>query len=260
MTRSYSVVGLEDFPLVKEGDDLGGMIAASLEKEGISLSDGDVVAASQKIVSKSEGRIVNISDVSPSRKAEKLAKITHKDPRLIECVLKESRRVLGTAERALVVETPTGLICLNAGMDKSNIRGSDTYSLLPTNPDSSAQVIRTRLRELTGKNIGVIICDTYSRPFRNGIVEFAIGIAGVRPFKDYRGTRDLFGNELKFKLVAVADEMAAAAELVMGQGSEAIPVAIIKGLRLVVADSTVDPESTELLMPTSRDLYRGTIR
>ena len=260
MTRSYSVVGLEDFPLVKEGDDLGRMITVSLKKEGISLSDGDVVAVSQKIVSKSEGRIVKMSDVSPSRRAEKLAKVTRKDPRLIECVLKESRRVLGTAERALVVETPTGLICLNAGIDKSNIRGGDTYSLLPTNPDSSAQVIRTRLGELTGKNVGVIICDTYSRPLRNGIVEFAIGIAGVRPFKDYRGTRDLFGNELKFKLVAVADEMAAAAELVMGQGSEAIPVAIIKGLRLMVADSAVDPESTELLMPTSRDLYRGTIR
>jgi len=258
LTRSYTVIGVEGLPLVQPGDDVGEVIAISITKNGMTLEDWDIVVVSQKIVSKAEGRLVNLGQLRPSKRAEELAKLTNKDARLVEYVLKESKRVLGIAEQALVVETYAGLVCLNAGIDKSNVSGKDTYSLLPTDPDGSAREIRSKLRELTGKNVGVIICDTYSRPFRNGIVDFAIGLAGVRPFKDYRGTCDLFGNQLKFKLVATADEIAAAAELVMGQGTEAIPVAIIKGLASVELDN--DIKSTELIMPTSRDLYRGSIR
>jgi coenzyme F420-0:L-glutamate ligase/coenzyme F420-1:gamma-L-glutamate ligase len=257
LTRSYTVVAIDGFPLVELGDDIGELIVASLTRNGMILQDGDIVAISQKIVSKAEGRLVNLEQVTPSKQTEELAKVTQKDPRLVELVLRESKRVAGVAEHALVVETSTGTICLNAGIDKSNVSGKDTYSLLPKDPDSSAQRIRSKLHELTKKTVGVIICDTYSRPFRNGIVEFAIGLAGVKPFKDYRGTRDLFGNELRWKLVAVADEIAAAAELVMGQGTEATPVAIVKGLTTI--DLTNGPESSDLIMPTSRDLYRGAI-
>ena len=257
LTRSYNVIGIDDFPLVKPGDDIGRLIASSVARNQLALEDGDIVVVSQKIVSKAEARLVNIVEIEPSKRANELAKLTQKDPRLVECVLRESKRVLGVAEQALTVETKTGHVCLNAGIDKSNVSGKDTYSLLPKDPDESARCIRSRLRELTGKNVGVIICDTYSRPLRNGIVEFAIGLAGAKPFKDYRGTRDLFGNELKFKLVAVADEIASAAELVMGQGAEATPIAIVKGLASVNLGD--DSKSSDLIMPTSRDLYRGAI-
>jgi coenzyme F420-0:L-glutamate ligase/coenzyme F420-1:gamma-L-glutamate ligase len=251
-------MGVEGLPLVKQGDDIAELIVNTMTKSGMSLEDSDILAISQKIVSKAEGRMINLDGVTPSKRTEELAKLTQKDPRLVEYVLNESRRVLGTAERALVVEIHMGLVCLNAGIDKSNVAGKDCYSLLPRDPDGSAQRIRSRLHELTGKSVGVIICDTYSRPLRNGIVEFAIGLAGIKPFKDYRGTRDLFGNELRFKLVAVVDEIAAAAELVMGQGAEATPVAVIRGLTGVEMNN--DSRSGDLFMPTSKDLYRGSIQ
>ncbi len=257
MTRSYNVVGVEGFPLVEPGDDIGELLSACISRNGIVLEDGDIIVVSQKIVSKAEGRLISLGQMAPSKTAQELANLTHKDSRLVECVLRESTRVAGVAENALVVETPGGLICLNAGVDKSNVPGKETYSLLPRNPDDSAQRLRSKIKEITGRTVGVIICDTYSRPFRNGIVEFALGVSGVKPFKDYRGMRDLFGHQLRFKVVAVADEIAAAAELVMGQGAEGIPAAIVKGLTATELDC--EAKSSDLVMPASRDLYRGAI-
>ena len=158
---------------------------------------------------------------------------------------------------ALIVTTKHGWTCLNAGVDKSNVKGDQNYALLPTNPDASARKIRNRIRRLTGKTIGVIITDTHSRPFRLGQVEETIGIAGLKPHADYRGQRDLFGYQLKFKNVALADEVAGAAELVMGQGKEAIPAAIVRGLKRVRFQDRA--KSSDLTGPASEDLFKGTL-
>jgi len=252
-----SVIGLEGFPLVKAGDDLAKMIVETAEKEGASLSDGDVVVIAQKIVSKAEGRIINLKDVVPSKEAEEMARAVLKDPRLVELILRESKEIVKASPRTLIVKTRDGAVCLNAGIDKSNVADRDTYALLPEDPDGAARKLRAEIMKLTGKRVSVVICDTYSRPFRRGQVEFAIGIAGIKPFKDYRGQRDLFGYVLRVKNVAMVDEIASAAELVMGQGKEAIPVAIIKNLNR--AEESESSSIRDLNISKQEDLFRGTL-
>ena len=228
------MIGLDGFPLVGIGDDLARMVVNIAEKNAAPIGDGDIIALSQKIVSKAEGRLVRLSDLVPSEKAKKVAVLTGKDARLVELVLGETRRILKAIPGFLVVEDKRGWICLNAGVDRSNVSPeSDLYTLLPVNPDESARKIRREITRLTGKKIGVIICDTYSRPFRRGQTEFAIGVSGVKAFKDYRGEKDLFGYVLHVKNVAMIDELACAAELLMGQGNEAVPVVIVKNFERV---------------------------
>jgi coenzyme F420-0:L-glutamate ligase/coenzyme F420-1:gamma-L-glutamate ligase len=199
-----------------------------------------------------------LREVVPSKMAEKLSKITGKDPRFVELVLRESKKVLKASREILLVEDIRGLVCINAGIDKSNVSGAGNYALLPVDPDESAGRCRMQVERLTGKEVSVIICDTYSRPFRRGQVNFAIGIAGVRLFRDYRGTKDLFDRILKVKNVAVADEIAAAAELLMGQGREATPVVIIRGL-----GGSVEPceecKMSDLEISNKDDLFRGVL-
>jgi coenzyme F420-0:L-glutamate ligase/coenzyme F420-1:gamma-L-glutamate ligase len=221
---------LEGFPLTCSGDDLAKIIVEAAGKNDLELEDGDVIVAAQKIFSKAEGRVLKLSDVRPSRRARRLAKVVGKDPRFVELVIRETKRVLKASREALLVEDVRGLVCINAGIDKSNVQGRDEFALLPENPDRSAQECRRRIQRLTGKEVAVVICDTYSRPFRRGQVNFAIGVAGIGTFRDYRGKKDLFGQVLKVKNVAVVDEIVAAAELVMGQGDEARPVVILRGL------------------------------
>ena len=257
MARVMSVIGLEGFPLVKAGDDLAKMIVETAEKEGASLSDGDVVVIAQKIVSKAEGRVINLKDVVPSKEAEEMARAVLKDPRLVELILRESREIVKASSGALIVKTRDGTVCLNAGIDKSNVAGRDNYALLPEDPDEAARKLRTDIMKLTGNRVSVVICDTYSRPFRRGQVEFAIGIAGIKPFKDYRGQRDLFGYVLRVKNVAIVDEIASAAELVMGQGKEAIPVAIIKNLNR--AEESESSSIRDLNISKQEDLFKGTL-
>ena len=228
--KGFMGFALEDFPLISSGDDLAKIIAETAEKNGLDFEDGDVIVAAQKIFSKAEGRVVNLRDVADSRRAQRLAKTVRKDPRFVELVLRETKKVLKASCDVLLVEDVRGLVCINAGIDKSNVEGRDEFALLPENPDGSADECRRRIRELTGKEVAVVICDTYSRPLRRGQVNFAIGIAGINPFRDYRGREDLFGQVLKVKNVAVADEIVAAAELLMGQGDEARPVVILRGL------------------------------
>ncbi len=257
MAKTISIIGLEGFPLVKTGDDLAKMIVKTAEKEGTSLGDGDMVVVAQKIVSKAEGRVINLKDVVPSKEAEETAGATLKVPRFVELVLRESREILKASPGTLIVKTRDGTVCLNAGIDRSNVAGRDNYALLPEDPDGAARRLRTDIMKLTGRRVSVVICDTYSRPFRRGQVEFAIGIAGIKPFKDYRGQRDLFGHVLRVKNVAIVDEVASAAELVMGQGKEAIPVAIIKNL-----DRAEERESysiRDLNIPKQEDLFKGTL-
>jgi len=256
VVKAVSVIGLENFPIVKHGDNLAELIFSAMQKEGVALNDGDVVVVAHKVVSKTEGRIVRLKDVKPSEKAEEIAKVTSKDPRFVELILQETRSVVKVSPEILIVENEQGLVCINAALDKSNVEGEDAYALLPTDPDESARRICSEIMKLTGKKVAVIIGDTYSRPFRRGQVEFAIGVAGLNPFRDYRGQKDLFDYVLKVKNTAVADEIASAAELVMGQGREGIPVAIIKNLGF---EQKEKQSSIDLLISKDEDLFKGTL-
>jgi coenzyme F420-0:L-glutamate ligase/coenzyme F420-1:gamma-L-glutamate ligase len=257
LAKTFSVIGLESFPLIEAGDSLPKLLVASLKREQVTLDDGDIVAIAQKVVSKAEGRIVRLKDVKPLKKALEIAEVTHKDPRHIELILRETREVVKASEQILIVKGRTGLVCLNAGIDKSNVEGDDAHALLPSDPDESARRIRAEIHELTGRNVAVVICDTFSRPFRRAQVNYAIGIAGISPFKDYRGQRDLFGYVIKVKRAAVADEIAAAAELAMGQGREAVPVVIMKNLNRV--EWAEKSSSKELLISKREDLFAATL-
>lgn len=256
--KKFEVIGLEEFPLIKPGDNLAEIIVDTAAKNGLKIDDGDVIVVAQKIFSKAEKRIVNLKGIIPSNKAEEIAKITGKNPKFVELVLEETNRIVKASPETFIVEDKRGLICINAGIDKSNIEGRGNFTLLPENPDVSAQKCRLEIKRLTGKNVAVIISDTYSRPFRRGQVNFAIGIAGIKPFKDYRGKEDLFGNVLKVKNVAVVDEIAAAAELLMGQAREARPVIIFKGLNSFV-DFCEECSASELRISGREDLFKETL-
>lgn len=254
--RRIEIFGLEGFPEIRGGEDIGGLILAIAERQGIGIEEGDVVVVAQKIVSKAEERIVRLSEVDPSGEAERIAGITWKDRRLVELILREAGEVVKTGRDALIVETRKKRICLNAGIDKSNIYGEDAYSLLPLDPDASAWEIRRRILELSGRRVGVIVSDTSSRPFRRGQVNMAIGLAGIHPFRDYRGKPDRTGYILKVKYITLADEIASAAELVMGQGDEGIPVAVVRGIDFLEEEK---PSSTDLNVSKDIDLFRDTL-
>ena len=257
MSAVVQILPLSGLPLIKPGDDLPQLIVDSARKVGWGIREKDVLVVGQKAVSKAEGRLVNLGSVRPSKKALVLARKTGRKPEFVQIVLNDSKRILRADKMALIVTTKHGWTCLNAGVDKSNVKGDQNYALLPTNPDASARKIRNRIRQLTGKTIGVIITDTHSRPFRLGQVEETIGIAGLKPHADYRGQRDLFGYQLKFKNVALADEVAGAAELVMGQGREAIPAALVRALKRVRFQEKA--RSSALTGPASEDLFKGTL-
>lgn len=256
--KSFTAYAFEDFPLVKCGDNIAEMIVETAKKNNLKIEDGDIIAIAQKILSKSEKRIVKLKGVVPSKKAEEIAKITAKSPKFVELVLTETKRIVKASPEVLLVEDKRGLICINAGIDKSNVEGLGNFTLLPENPDGSAEKCRMEIERLTGKNVAVIVCDTYSRPFRRGQVNFAIGVAGIKPFKDYRGKKDLFDNTLKVKNVAIIDEIAAAAELLMGQAKEARPIVIFKGLKDMV-DFCEKSSITELFISREEDLFKNTL-
>lgn len=255
--ETIRLVGLKGFPLVEAANDLSEIIVEVAMKNSVPIDHGDVVAVAQKVVSKAEGRVVRLKDVKPSEKAKEIAKTTLKDPRLVELVLRETRRIVKISPGTLIVENMKGLICLNAGIDKSNVLGEDSYALLPEDPDESAKRIRSGIMKLTGKTVAVIICDTYSRPFRRAQVEYAIGTAGINVFKDYRGRKDLFNYILQVKNVAVVDEIASAAELIMGQGKEAMPVVIVKNLAGVKPSTSSSIE--DLWISREDDLFKGAL-
>jgi coenzyme F420-0:L-glutamate ligase/coenzyme F420-1:gamma-L-glutamate ligase len=256
--KSFSAFALEDFPLIEPGDDIARIVVEVSEKNGLRIGEGDVIVVAQKVFSKAEKRVFRLRDVKPSRRAARLAKVTGKSPRFVELVLRESKRVLKASREVLLVEDKRGLICINAGIDKSNVEGRGDFALLPESPDESAERCCLEIKKLTGKNVAVIICDSYSRPFRRGQVNFAIGIAGISPFRDYRGKKDLFGQVLRVKNVAVVDEIAAAAELLMGQGREATPVVILRGLNgsVELCDKC---DVSDLGISRREDLFKGVL-
>jgi len=244
--------------MIKKGDDIARIIVDACERNALELRDWDIIVAAQKIFSKAEGRVVRLRDVVPSARAKKLARMTGKGSRFVELVLRETKRVLKSTREVFLVEDTRGLICINAGIDKSNVEGRDDFALLPEDPDCSARRCRSALEALTAKSVAVVICDTYSRPFRRGQVNFAIGTSGLDLFRDYRGKKDLYGRVLKVKNVAVVDEIAAAAELLMGQGTEATPVVVVRGLQNSVS-TCQNLRFNELKISEDEDLFKGTL-
>jgi len=232
-----TIIPVEGVPEIHEGDDLAATLSAAAE-----LREGDVLVVAQKVVSKAEGRVVGLEEVEPSAEARDLA--GDRDPRELELVLRESRRVVRTRPPLVIAETPHGFVCASAGVDHSNATGPGTVVLLPVDPDASAR----RLAEALG--VAVIVSDSFGRPFRQGTTDVAIGVAGLAPLQDLRGTRDSAGYELRTTTIAIADEIAGAAELVMGK-TRGIPAAIVRGLEL-----SGDGSARELVMPAERDLFR----
>jgi coenzyme F420-0:L-glutamate ligase/coenzyme F420-1:gamma-L-glutamate ligase len=244
--------------MVEARDDIAKLIVETCERNGFVLQECDIVVVAQKIFSKAEGRVIGVRHVVPSAEAKKLAKVTGKGSKFVELVLRETKRVLKATREIFLVEDKRGLVCINAGIDKSNIEGSENFALLPEDPDRSAGDCRSRLEGLTGRKLAVVICDTYSRPFRRGQVNFAIGVSGLSLFRDYRGKKDLFGYVLRVKNVAVVDEVAAAAELLMGQGAEAVPVVIIRGLKDSV-ELVGNGSVSKLRISEDEDLFKGVL-
>jgi coenzyme F420-0:L-glutamate ligase / coenzyme F420-1:gamma-L-glutamate ligase len=248
--RRYEVVGIEGLPEIGRGDDLAGLVAQAARAQETPLEAGDLLVVSQKIVSKTEGRIVSLGSVVPSREAAQIADEIGRDPRLVEVILRESRRVVRKAPGVLIVETHHGWICANAGVDQSNV-DAETACLLPEDSDRSAQQLRERLRGLTGHDLGIIIADTFGRPWREGLTNVAIGVAGLEPIKSYLGEKDPAGYVLQATILAVADELASAAEPVMGK-LDRIPVVIIRGLDWPRGETG----SRALIRDPARDLFR----
>ncbi len=229
------------------------MIVASAMKQNTPLEEKDIVVITHKIVSKAEGNVINLGEISPSGQAAEIATRTNKDPKFVEVVLRETKEVVRLGHNSLITETKHGTICANAGVDKSNIEGETNIALLPMNSDRSAQDIRREIRKLTNLDVAVIISDTHGRPLRMGEINVAIGVAGIKPVKDRRGEKDLFGYVLRVKQTAVADELASAAELVIGQANEGRPVAIIRGYGYTATENTT---ARELMRPKESDLFR----
>ena len=241
------LIGLEGIPEVVEGDDLGELVAEAAGRAG-GLEDGDVVVVAQKVVSKAEGRIVRLADVEPSERARAIAR--DDDPRRIEVILRESARIVRLRPPLVISETAHGYVCASAGVDASNAPGPDTLVLLPVDPDASAAALRERLRELTGRDVAVIVSDSFGRAWRQGTTDVAVGCAGLAPLVDFGGQRDRAGYQLHATVIAVADEIAGAAQLVMGK-LDGIPVAIVGGL-----DVAGEGRASDLVMPPERDLFR----
>ena len=232
-------------------NDLSAIILEAIDRSQIGMRNGDILVVTHKIVSKAEGRVVDLASIKPSIKAISLAKEHDKDPRVMELILKESSQILRAKNGIIISETKHGFVCANAGVDQSNVEG-DTAVLLPVAPDQSAGRLQEAVKEKIGKEIAVIITDTFGRTFRNGQTNVAIGVAGINPIKSYIGTYDMYGRKLRVTEIAVADEIASAAELVMGK-AERTPVAIVRGYNFEKASKT---SVKSLLRAKERDLFR----
>jgi coenzyme F420-0:L-glutamate ligase/coenzyme F420-1:gamma-L-glutamate ligase len=264
---SLLLTPLIHIPLIRQGDNLADIVVKGLVENNIALETDDILVFAQKIISKSEGRVVNLAAVTPSQRAIDLATQTDKDARLVELILQESNEILRTRPGTIIVEHKLGFVCANAGIDYSNVGSSNNFSrsksvtapigdeyvlLLPRNPDQSAKEIRDEIQSKTRKRIGVLIIDSHGRAWRNGIVGTAIGIAGLPGLEDLRGRPDLHGYTLRITQVGVADELAAASSLVMGQAAEGTPVVHVRGFPYPLREGSLK----ELIRPKEQDLFR----
>lgn len=254
---SLTLTPLIGIPLIRQGDHLADIVLNSLVENDLPLQDDDILVFAQKIISKSEGRAVNLNTIIPSVRAAELAKQTGKDPRVVELILQESNEVLRIRVGAIIVEHKLGFVCANAGIDHSNVAGAGDQAaewilLLPADPDRSAELMRGEIQAKTGKRIGILIIDSHGRAWRNGTVGSAIGIAGIPGVEDLRGKPDLFGYTLQVTQVGTADELAAAASLVMGQAAEGTPVVHVRGFPYPLRDGSLK----EIIRPKDQDLFR----
>jgi len=246
------VIGVKGLPIIEEKDDIAKLICSAAAQQGTLIEDGDIIVVTHVIVSRAEGNVTNLDKVVPSLFAEALAQQLHKDPALVEVVLRESKGIVRLGGGHMIAETKHGFVCANAGVDQSNVPRERSVALLPKNPDISARKIRRKIRRLTGKDVAVIISDTHGRPLREGEINVAIGVAGINPIRDRRGETDLFGYVLRVKRTAIADELSSAAELVIGQASEGIPVAIIRGYPYPRSEKA---KAVDLIRLKEKDLF-----
>lgn len=261
---SLILTALQHLPLIRHGDNLADIVVHALEQNRITLEENDILVLAQKIVSKAEGRMVNLGTVTPSSRAIELGAKTEKDARLVELILQESNEVLRIRPGTIIVEHKLGFVCANAGVDHSNVgsplpaggeprvQDDEWVLLLPAQPDRSAEMIRKEIHSKTGERVGILIIDSHGRAWRNGTVGVAIGIAGLPGLQDLRGKKDLFGFTLRITQVGVADELAAAASLVMGQAAERTPIIHVRGFPYPLRDGSLK----ELLRPKEQDLFR----
>jgi coenzyme F420-0:L-glutamate ligase / coenzyme F420-1:gamma-L-glutamate ligase len=246
---------IEGMPLIKAGDDVCALIADAMRARGMALEGGDVLVVTQKIVSKAEGLVIDLATISPSERAKEIAATHGGDPRYIEVVLQQSRDIVVVRPNLLIAEHLSGAVMANAGVDRSNLEqadGREFVIILPPNPDAAAQGLREMLRARHGVDVAVILSDSWGRPWRLGTTGAALGVAGFAPLRDLRGTPDLFGAPLQHSLQAVGDELAAAANLVMGQAAESVPVVLIRGF----VHTSEDGAARDLLRPREQDVFR----
>ena len=249
---AVQVVGVEGLPIVRKGDNVAALIVEAARSQECSLQGGDVLVVTHAIVSAAEGRTVNLDEVEVSEFAKTIAEQLQKDAALVEVVLRESKGIRRMGDGKLITESRLGFVCANSGVDKSNVEGERNVALLPADPDASAKLIREEVKRLTGCDVAVIVSDTHGRPLREGEINVAIGVAGLTPIRDRRGEADLFGYVLQVKRTAVADELASAAELVIGQANEGVPVAIIRGYLYVRSE---DASAKSLIRAREKDLF-----
>jgi coenzyme F420-0:L-glutamate ligase / coenzyme F420-1:gamma-L-glutamate ligase len=249
------IMGLNGIPLINKGDNLAELITKSIKNQGLKVEDGDVLIIAETALVKAEGRIIDLREINPSEKAIELAKQTGKDVKLVEAIIQESKEIIKVGPDFIISETKHGFICANAGIDESNV-DIGLATPIPDDPDGSAALLKKTLQKRLGNDIAVIIADTQGRAFREGAIGVAIGISGIDPLWDRSGELDLYGRELKTTSIAVADELSAAASLIMGQADEGIPVVIIKGIpyfkKLKNDNSNIKP----LIRPKKYDVFR----
>lgn len=249
---TIKILPINKLPIIKKGDDLANLILESTESSNNYIKDGDILVICHVIVSRSEGNIVDLKSINPSLIAKNFGEYTEKDARLVEVILRESKSIRRMSKGVLITETKHGFICANSGVDKSNVPGEDIVAPLPVDADLSAQKIRNQIKLMRGIDVAVIICDTHGRAHRDGEINIAIGISGINAIRDRRGEKDLFGYELKVKRTAIADELASAAELVIGQADEAVPAAIIRGYKYKISENA---SIKDLIRPREKDLF-----
>ncbi len=263
MNHKIELIGIKNIPLIKNGDNIAEIITQSLNIGNLSLKEGDIIVIAQSIVSKSRGYIKNLEQISPSRDAYQIYEnivskaqkfdIPKKSPELIQLIIDESKEIV-KSEHVIIVETKHGFICANAGIDKSNVDGKDNVTLLPKDSDKEAENVRVLLKKITGKNVAIIISDSFGRPFRRGAVGVAIGISGIDALLDKRGSKDLYGKVLQSTIIGQIDNLASAAQLIMGEADEGLPVVIIRGYKYNFSEKT---SIKEILREKSSDLFRA---
>jgi len=250
-SNRLEIIGIDELPEIKEGDDLTRLFLEAVEEQNLELEDGDAIVFTSKIIAKSEGRVVDLSSVRVSGEAERIAKATEKDPRIVQLVLNEAKAIVRMMKNHVIVETKHGFVCANAGVDESNVAEGKAV-LLPKDPQKSARQLKDEIEERSGKAISVLISDSFGRAFRDGVTGICVGVSGIPALVDRRGEEDRFGKIAQITKEAIADEICAAANLVMGEFKEGVPIAIVRGLTLERCESDVQ----ELLFNKEDDLFR----